>query len=93
MTFLERPIPTDNNDVCIWRDRISGAVIENEGTGGPTYNLTSSGGISVDTAQYPFFSAIVCNPQYYKTDNVAQFDISNGFTISAWIRVNTILGY
>jgi hypothetical protein len=88
MTFLERPIPTDNNDVCIWRDRISGAVIENEGTGGSAYNLTSSGGVSVDTHPCPFFSSIITINQTYSTPSVPQFDVTNGLTISMWIKAN-----
>jgi hypothetical protein len=88
MTFLERPMPTDNNDVCIWRDRISGAVIENEGTGGSAYNLTSSGGVRVDTHPCPFFFSIITISQTYSTPSVPQFDVTNGLTISMWIKSN-----
>jgi len=90
MTFIERPMPTDSADICVWRDSISGATVQNEGSGGSTYDLTSSGGVSVDTMAAPFFSALATSSQAYLTGNVAQFDMSSGFAISCWLRTTTV---
>jgi hypothetical protein len=92
MTFVDQPMMTDASDACVWRGRVSGATILNEGSAGAAYNLISSGGVTVDLTPAPLFPAIVSNTQNYRTGNLAQFSVAAGLTLSAWIRASTLGG-
>jgi len=86
MTFLERPMSADSNDVILWRGSgISGANIANEGLGGSSFDLTSSGA-SVRTATASFWDAFdPNNSEFYKSADMAfGFSLAAGLTMSCW---------
>lgn len=86
MTFIERPIPEDSNDVAVWHgDATSGTTLSNVGSGGSSWDMTSSGA-SVNTAAAPFYSSVYPNnSEHYATSNQAFGTWSNGITFSCWL--------
>jgi hypothetical protein len=91
MTFIERPMPTDAADACVWRSPI-GASILNEGFAGASHDMTSETGGEADRLPLPFFSAGVTTSQFYQTSAVPQFNTTNGLTMSLWFCCISIGG-
>ena len=86
VTFLERPMVHDSNDVVIWRgDGVSGNSISNLGSGGSSYDLVGSGA-SVTTGAAPFWSSFNSDAEFYQSANMAfGVSLTSGITISCWI--------